>query len=130
MELQQLDAWVVQRGVTLTPDLPVPGIGERKEEIIKAVVHIIFENFLKGSALEEAATSLNPADRRRFLTEKEGRLRDDLELTQRGFARKAAALQRQITETVEERDGEGVSCMHVHLYTKPGPTTTGFQGRF
>ena len=37
------------------------------------------ENFLKGSALEEAATALNPEDRKRFLTEKEGRLRGDLE---------------------------------------------------
>jgi hypothetical protein len=56
------------------------------------------------SAFEEAATSLNPADRRKFLTEKEERLRGDLELMQRGFARKSAALQRQIAETVEERD--------------------------
>ena len=46
MELEQLEALVVQRGVALIPD--VPGIRERKEEVIKAVVHIIFGERLSG----------------------------------------------------------------------------------
>ena len=50
------------------------GIAERKHEMIAAIVRIIFEASLKGSALEEAAMSLNPADRKKFLTEKEGML--------------------------------------------------------
>ena len=105
VEIEQLEQLAVARAEALIPD--VPGITDRKHDMIQAVVHIIFENAIKGSALEEAATSLNPEDRKRFLTEKEGRLRAELELMQRSFARKAASVQRQITETIEERDGEG-----------------------
>jgi len=48
------------------------GITEHKHEIIAAVVHIIFEACVNGSVLEEAAMSLNPTDRKKFLTQKEG----------------------------------------------------------
>merc|ERR1711871_1198224 len=60
VEIQQLEQLAVLRDETLIPD--VPGITERKHEIIAVFVHIIFEACVKGSALEEAAMSLNPAD--------------------------------------------------------------------